>query len=445
MSQKSSNPTIRKPGDIIEGRYEVLRDIGRGGLSCSYHVRDIETSREWCLKEYFFNGDPNHDRAVPLNVKSEAEALERLHFRGIPGIRDAILKDDRNIIVMDLMPGITLQQKLKRESVIKPEEARRIIYWVCKRLEEIHAPNPPFIHRDIKPANIMVQDDGKATLIDFGTIRRYTKGLKRDEVLMNTEEYASPESMGRINRQTDPRSDIYSVGVVLNQIVTGRDPGITSIDPKTGKRKRIQVHRRYLKKEIHDAEKEKYTGEIRREGLLRIAEKCTREDPRDRFQSAKELQEALAHSYEFEKKYQKVLLFKKLSQVISIVMAAISLAAGAIVFFKGGYKMNMNVRILIIAALLFIIAGIVTALVIKSTKILKEKNSFRYRDVVKETDKYLEDDDLDETNLLVKDIGAGSKSRSVFDDIGTGSSEGNTTASGPFTVVHKEVTKATED
>ena len=274
---------IRNEGEILGGRYEILRHTAAGGLSQVYRVKNIETGREWALKEYLLTGDKSHDTMVIRNVRTEAEALNRLKIRGVPYIRDLFETDEGSyVIVMDFMEGRTLSSTRHVRGTISPEDVRNYMVQLSRILERLHSAKPQIVYRDIKPSNVMLLKDGTISLIDFGTMREYEKGLNRDRHLMGTDAYSSPEQLGNIPGQTDGRSDIYSVGVTIYELLTGNDP--------TTAREKI------AKEVIKEASKPRGKYSPMREGLLRIAEKCIKKDPDERFQTAAELTHALIHA-----------------------------------------------------------------------------------------------------------------------------------------------------
>ncbi len=184
------------------------------------------------------------------------EILSRNAFPGIPRIAELIFLEDRLVIIEEYVNGRTLRSLLEEGPVTEPAAAG-LLLRLCEILGPLHLLDPPLIHRDIKPENIMLDRDGRMMLLDFNAAKLYRSGDGRDTVLMGTPDYAAPEQYGF--GSSGPETDIYAMGVVLSEMLTGSLP-----------------------------------REARPSGkLAAIAEKCTRLDPRDRFASLEELKTAL--------------------------------------------------------------------------------------------------------------------------------------------------------
>lgn len=185
------------------------------------------------------------------------ERVARLHNVHIPGIAAWKLEDGRFWLIEEYVNGETLEEWINRGGTFTREEAVRIVRQVCEALACLHSQEPPVIHRDVKLSNIMISHDGVVKLIDYNAARLYEKGLKQDTRLIGTEAYAAPEQFGFA--QTDARTDIYALGVVFNYLLTG-------------------VH---VKDQIAEGD----CGAVIR--------KCTQMDPKQRYQSVWELDQAL--------------------------------------------------------------------------------------------------------------------------------------------------------
>ncbi len=185
------------------------------------------------------------------------ERVAGLHSIHIPGIAAWKMEEGKFWLIEEYINGETLEERLNRGHSFTREEAVGIVRQVCEALACLHSQEPPVIHRDVKLSNIMISQDGIVKLIDYNAARLYEKGLNQDTRLIGTEAYAAPEQFGFA--QTDARTDIYSLGVVFNYLLTG-------------------VH-------IKDRMAEGACGVIIR--------KCTQMDPRQRYQSVWELDQAL--------------------------------------------------------------------------------------------------------------------------------------------------------
>lgn len=286
-------------GFLVDGKYKILDVIGRGGMSIVYLAINEKANRSWAVKE-LIRTDP---RAVGIS-KKETDLLKKLHHPGIAGIVDVIEQKESQLIVMDYVEGHSLDQVLEEQGVCSEREVLDIGIQLCEVLEYLHTRKPPVIYRDLKPSNVMKKPDGKLVLIDFGAAREYRRYSDGDTVLLGTRGYAAPEQY-ESQGQTDARTDIYSLGVMLFELVTGESP-----------------HRlcpaRKIRPELSA-------------GLESILEICTQTDPAERFSSCAELKYALEHSWEMDERYQKRQK-RKLAGFFTPVAASICLGIGGIVF-----------------------------------------------------------------------------------------------------------------
>ena len=156
--------------------------------------------------------------------KDVADVYDALSKAEIPGIAkvEAVFPDEEQVIVIEEHINGTALSRIMKKRTLKPEEAASVIYFLCDALSILHAMNPPVIHRDIKPSNIIIGKDGAIRLIDFDAASRYTPEKNRDTTLMGTQGYAAPEQYGFC--RSGPETDIYALGVLLNEMLTGRLP-----------------------------------------------------------------------------------------------------------------------------------------------------------------------------------------------------------------------------
>lgn len=207
---------------IIDDRYKILRVIGRGGTSCVFLAENIRLNNYWAIKEVYKNGFDEHGNGSSFLV-AESQVLTRLRHQGLPAIVDIMATDQSYLIVMEYIEGISLDKVLAERG---PQLESDVVKWggqLCDVLDYLHRQNPPIIYRDMKPANIMLKPDGNVVLIDFGMAREFKNYSQRDTTYLGTHGYAAPEQYGGFG-QTDPRSDVYSLGVTLYHLVTGHDP-----------------------------------------------------------------------------------------------------------------------------------------------------------------------------------------------------------------------------
>ncbi|MDQ6694392.1 MAG: protein kinase [Chloroflexota bacterium] len=232
-------------GYMLRGRYRVLKIIGGGGMGAVYKAEDVKyNSTAVAVKEMRTdleaqspqpaNSSPNIEeerqrereerRQLLEAFRREAQILSDLDHRNLPRVTDFFTEGGRPYLVMELIPGESLEKKLDRLHGQPMDEAEALKYGiqVCEVLKFLHTQDPPIIFRDVKPANIMIVPNGQIKLIDFGIARTYKEGKRRDTMSMGTAAYAPFEQFGK--GQTDARSDIYSLAATLYHLLTGRPP-----------------------------------------------------------------------------------------------------------------------------------------------------------------------------------------------------------------------------
>ena len=215
-------------GTVLQGRYEIRGQLGRGGMGVVYLAADKRLGNlSVAVKEMDASRVAPGDRQRTIDAfRHEAQILARLNHVGIARVIDYFSQGDYSYLVMEYVPGETLETALARAP--RGFDERQALAWAGQLavvLDYLHQQNPPIIFRDLKPGNIMVQPDGTLKLIDFGIARLFKPGQTHDTALMGTPGYAAPEHYGR--GQTDARSDVYTLGVVVHQLLTGYDPTLT--------------------------------------------------------------------------------------------------------------------------------------------------------------------------------------------------------------------------
>ena len=214
---------MAKIGAIIDGKYEILKQIGMGGMSTVYLAMDQHLNKQWAVKEIRLRADDRESRVIIQSLIAEANLMKKLDHPALPRIVDIIDSRDTIYVIMDYIEGEPLSRILEREG---PQPEEDVLEWarqLCDVLSYLHTRKPPVIYRDMKPGNIMIRPDGNIRLIDFGIAREYKEGKTSDTVALGTKGYAAPEQFGG-QGQTDARTDIYSLGVTLYQALTGQTP-----------------------------------------------------------------------------------------------------------------------------------------------------------------------------------------------------------------------------
>ena len=211
--------------DTIGGRYKILEEIGRGGMSIVYLAMDIELKSNWVLKEiHRSKNESKYEKAL-----REACLMSEFKCRGIPIIVNILEYEDNQLayIVMEYIPGKSLQDILiDRETPFPEDFVIHAGIQVCDILNYLHTKNPPVIHRDIKPANIIyVESDKSFWLLDFGEAKVLTDKNVRDEKATGTPEFMAPESISEKlggRQMSNELSDIFSLGASMFYMVTGQ-------------------------------------------------------------------------------------------------------------------------------------------------------------------------------------------------------------------------------
>lgn len=299
-----------KIGTIIDERYEILKEIGRGGMSIVYLAMDNRLNKSLVVKDIRKRSNSNNELLVNSLVV-EANMLKKLDHGALPRIYDVIDRQGDIYVVMDYIEGESLKEKIKREKVIS---ADAVIDW-AKQLSNVlgylHSRKPnPIIYRDMKPDNIMLTPEGKIKLIDFGIAREFKTENTTDTTNLGTKGYAAPEQMS--GKQTDARTDIYSLGVTLYHLVTGK-----SLSEPPFEIKPIRQWNSSLP-----------------EGLEHIITKCTQSEPDDRYQSCEELAHDLLNINKLTQGY-KNKVYKKLGLFMIPTALFIAFSTTSVIGYQG--------------------------------------------------------------------------------------------------------------
>lgn len=216
------------PGVVVEGRqarYEVLSTVGRGGMGVVYRARRSSDGAIIALKEMRpadASKLENEDEARSLFAQ-EAELLLQLSHPNIVAAYEVFEWEGRPYFIMEFVTGPTLEKKLRDANA--PAFEQDAVRWaieMARVLHYLHSQNPPIIYRDLKPANVILTPEGVIKFIDFGVARTYKARKAKDTVAIGTYGYAPREQYG--NRQTDARSDVYTLGATLYHLLTNLGP-----------------------------------------------------------------------------------------------------------------------------------------------------------------------------------------------------------------------------
>ena len=264
------------PGTTVAGRYEILSLLGQGGMGAVYRARDMELDRLVALK--VIRSELASDPRTLQRFKQELIVARQITHRNVIRIFDLGTHDSVKFITMELVEGRDLSAMMD-ERRFGPEEAARIVRQVCRALEAAHAEN--VIHRDLKPQNIMMESGGRVLVMDFGLARSVEgSGLTRTGAVLGTPAYMSPEQAKGV--PLDARSDLFSLGIILYELLTG----VTPFRADT-------VWAMLLKRTQEPAEPAIGVAPEIPQELSDIAAKCLAIDPGERYQDASELALAL--------------------------------------------------------------------------------------------------------------------------------------------------------
>ena len=205
-------------GRLLDNRYEILEVIGTGGMAVVYKARCHRLNRLVAVK--ILKDDNLEDEDFRRRFHAESQAVAMLSHPNIVSVYDVSTSVMADYIVMELIEGITLKQYMAKKGILNWKETLHFAMQIAKALE--HAHSKGIVHRDIKPHNIMVLKNGSVKVMDFGIARLISKGNTLTKEALGSVHYISPEQArgGRV----DDRSDIYSLGVVMYEMMAGRPP-----------------------------------------------------------------------------------------------------------------------------------------------------------------------------------------------------------------------------
>lgn len=268
-------------GSFLSDRYEILSKVGAGGMSDVYKAKDHILSRFVAIK--VLKQEFSEDSSFVTKFRAEAQSAAGLEHPNIVNIYDVGSENGLYYIVMEYVEGITLKTYIEKKGQLSFKESASIAIQVARGIEAAH--NKNIIHRDIKPQNIIISTDGKVKVTDFGIAKATSLNTISSDV-MGSVHYASPEQAR--NGFVDGRSDIYSLGIVMFEMVTGRVP----FDGDTT----VAVALQHLQEEI--ARPSIYAPDLPI-SFEKIILKCTQKTPDRRYQTIEELltdiRRSLAH------------------------------------------------------------------------------------------------------------------------------------------------------
>jgi tetratricopeptide (TPR) repeat protein/TolB-like protein len=260
-------------GSVFAERYAVLEELGKGGMGEVYRVKDEKLDEEMALKVLKPEIAVNKD--MIQRFKNELKLSRKIAHRHICKMYDLNEEEETPYITMEFVRGEDLKSAIRKKGKLKEEEAIAIAKQVCKGLAEAHELG--VVHRDLKPQNIMIDKNGNAKVMDFGIARSIeAAGVTQTGVMIGTPDYMSPEQAE--GEEADQRSDIYALGVILYEMVTGAVPfkGDTAFSVALKHKTKLPQDPKKLNSDISD-------------NLSRLILICMEKDRERRYQSAEAL------------------------------------------------------------------------------------------------------------------------------------------------------------
>jgi serine/threonine-protein kinase len=260
-------------GSTFAGRYQVIEELGKGGMGRVYRVLDKKLNEEVVFK--LIKPEIGLDKKTIERFSNELKLSRKIVHKNVARMFDLNEEKGTHHITMEYVRGEDLRRLIRKMGILSPGQAMPIARQVCEGLVEAHRLG--VVHRDLKPSNIMIDEEGNARILDFGIARSLKeKGITGEGVIIGTPEYMSPEQVE--GKDVDRRSDIYSLGVILYEMLTGRVPfeGDTPFTIGVKHKSEIPRNPRELNTQIPP-------------DLGRLVIKCLEKDKAKRYQSAEEL------------------------------------------------------------------------------------------------------------------------------------------------------------
>ncbi len=262
------------------GRYELREPVATGGMATVYKAWDTRVERIVAVK--VLRSLAKTDRRAIERFRREAHAAARLSHPNAVTIYDFLEERGEYYLIMEFVDGVNLKQYLAQKGALQPDEAVEITCQICSVLQMAHAQG--FIHRDIKPQNIMIARDGQAKLTDFGIVRvMEAAGLTNTGIVLGTADYLAPEQAR--GEPLSPASDLYSLGVVLYEMLAGRPPFVGS--------SAVQIAMQHANSVPPPPSK--YNPHIPR-ALELVVKKALQKEPERRYPDAESMRRALVES-----------------------------------------------------------------------------------------------------------------------------------------------------
>lgn len=283
-------------GEVLEGKYEIIKVLGKGGMGVVYLCKNIRLGSLWAIKEVIFDIKNTKN----IDILAEANILKDLSHIGIRRIVDVFYENNNLYMVQDYVEGQTLKEYLKVNGRMKTKRICQVASELCDIIGYLHNQDPAIIYRDIKPSNIMITPSGKVVLIDFGISKVYKNDMEHDAVCAGSCGYAAPEQygLGKCCTQTD----IYGIGMLIYFMLKGENPS-TGIEPLLDENYECGID----------------------DKLKRIIQRCVKIDIVDRYISVEALKKEISEVLE-KNKYEKTI--KALVCFVVVILTSIYILHG---------------------------------------------------------------------------------------------------------------------
>ncbi|HEY8809415.1 MAG TPA: protein kinase [Solirubrobacterales bacterium] len=271
-------------GTVLSGRYRLEAKLGSGGMSTVYLASDDTLDRPVAVKVMHREMSEQEDQLQ--RFRQEARAVAKLTHPNVVSVIDAGEDGGYPYIVFEYVKGETLKQRIGRVGALDTQEAIAYAIEVARGLGVAHARN--MVHRDIKPQNVLIDEEGRAKLTDFGISRQLEQdGVTATGRVLGTTDYVAPEQA--MGKAVDPRSDIYSLGVVLYEMLVGQVP--FHADSQVG------VAMKHVNEELPDVQRRRPEASA---AVALVVERATAKDPAERYQTIGEMIDDLETALEVE-------------------------------------------------------------------------------------------------------------------------------------------------
>ncbi|MCB0876134.1 MAG: serine/threonine protein kinase [Solirubrobacterales bacterium] len=271
-------------GSMLSGRYRLESKLGSGGMSTVYLAVDETLGRHVAIK--VLHGEISDQADQLERFRREARAVAQLSHPNLVGVIDAGEEGGRPFIVFEYVPGQTLKQRISSEGRLPLDEAVAYAIEIGRGLQAAHAAR--LVHRDVKPQNVLIDPEGRAKITDFGiALSLESHGLTATGRVLGTTDYVSPEQA--MGKEIDPRTDVYSLGILLYEMLTGEVPFKAETQ--------VGVAMKHVNETVPNVQRRRPDASA---VLAAAVERATAKEPRDRYRDMGEFLTDLEHALEVE-------------------------------------------------------------------------------------------------------------------------------------------------